>query len=252
MPIPVVKTLLIFVPGILTFPGDSRNWSGRAVTFTHTRSYARAEKVEYFCGPIGRAFGQNNRCHKLYRTLDQYCSPYVQGRDDSPSPRGEGRGEGKPVSPSQQWHITLVGHSNGAAVIIGALSQFPCPRIDSLHLVCGACESSFHKNRLNYLLTRNAVKEVSVYVAKKDLALRLAHTWAGRLLGYGVLGLHGARHVLPSVKRRVREIDWPEYGHSDCWHDNNLAETLSNFMPPSSRSVLECGREERAAAFPST
>jgi pimeloyl-ACP methyl ester carboxylesterase len=143
------------------------------------------------------------------------------------------------------WHITLVGHSNGAAVILDALTQFPCPRIDSLHLVCAACESSFAKNRLNLLLSypENAstlqrlnvatcgIGQVSVYVAKRDLALRLAHSWAGRLLGYGVLGLHGPRHILPSVAARVRVIDWPSFGHSDCWNEDNLNDTLENFIP---------------------
>ena len=215
-----MRSLLIFVPGILTFPGDGRNWSGRAVTFTHLHSASRAEKVEYFCGPIGRAFGQQKRSEKLFRTLDQY-------RDD--------------------WHITLVGHSNGAAVILQTLNQCYCPRIDSLHLVCAACESSFHKNGLNRLLSYpkespavklqhfNAptcgIREVSVYVGQRDLALRLAHSWAGRLLGYGVLGLHGPRHVLPSVEARVHKIAWPQFGHSDCWHDDHLSDTLENFLP---------------------
>lgn len=198
-----MRSVLIFVPGILTFPGDGRNWSGRAVSWTHNHSGACAEKVEYFCGPIGRAFGQRERSRKLFHTLDQY-------RDN--------------------WNITLVGHSNGAAVILDCF-DYPCPQIHSLHLVCGACESSFHANGLNDRLQKDDIGQIAVYVAGKDMMLALAHSWAGRFLGYGILGLHGPKHVSPMIADRVRTITWPAFGHSDCWSDDYLDETLENFLP---------------------
>ena len=58
------QRVTIYVNGILTFPGSSNNWNGRAVTWTHLNRDARAEKVEYFCGPIDRAFGQKERAQK--------------------------------------------------------------------------------------------------------------------------------------------------------------------------------------------
>jgi len=161
--------------------------------------------VEYFCGPIGRAFGQTDRVSKLYRTLDQY-------RDG--------------------WEITMVGHSNGCDVILDALwggAQW-AQREAALHLVCGACESNFHRNGLNTLLSSEMIGRVSVYVAKKDVALRLARSWAGKLLGYGTLGLHGPKYVSPGVAEKVETIEWPSYGHSDCWEDGEFSETMGNFL----------------------
>ena len=205
-----LKKILIFVPGILTFPGASRNWSGRAVTWTHIHTEARAEKVEYFCGPIGRAFGQKQRAEKLAATLNHYAG---------------------------DWEITLVGHSNGADVILDCLSVYPYfPRISSLHLVNAACQASFERNGLNQLIAHNRVGEVFVYVAKKDLALRLASTVLGRRLGYGTLGLHGPRHLTGPSESRTTKILWPDWGHSDCWDDPNLDETLTNFINGRDRS----------------
>ncbi len=195
------KQVCIYVPGILTWPGDADNWDGRAVTWTHNHTDRRAEKVEYFCGPIGRAFGQFSRIKKLYRTLDHY----------------------------RDWEITLVGHSNGAAVILGCL-QSPIPHIANLHLVCGACESNFNKNGINSSLLVKRIGKVFVYIGHKDLALRLAHTIPGKLLGYGTLGLHGPINVAPQLADRVGRLDWNEFGHSTCWHTKQFDRTMAHFV----------------------
>lgn len=187
------------INGILTFPGSSKNWTGRGVTWLNTRTEAKAEKIEYLCGPIGRALGQMDRAYKLWHTLS-----YYDGDDNY-----------------------VVGHSNGADVIISMLRDFPlCPKIRELHLVCGASESDFNRNGLNRLLGTGKIGRVIVYVAKKDEALRLAHTWLGHILGYGTLGLDGPTSVLPSVESSVKTIEWPDYGHSDCWHDDNFEATM--------------------------
>ena len=198
-----MRHVFIFIPGIDTWPGSSRNWDGRAVTWIHTHSEDQAEKVEYFCGPIGRAFGQKDRENKLRRTLNFY-----RGRD-----------------------ITLVGHSNGAAVILQMMAaNTNWPRIQNLHLVCGACEADFNINGLNQLMTQGKVQSVFVYVAEADLALRLAHSWPAKMLGYGVMGLHGPQNVLDSVKRDVGLLSWPHFGHSDCWQDRNFDRTMQHFI----------------------
>jgi hypothetical protein len=196
----------VYVPGILTWPGDAHNWDGRAVTWTLTRCWPElaAEKVEYFCGPIGRAFGQKARAEKLYRTLMRY--------------RNGG------------WRINLVGHSNGCDVILTMLRDFPFwTSVGRVHLVCGAAEASFERNHLNAWLTCGRVQEVIVYRAGLDRALALAHTLPGTLLGYGTLGLHGARDVAPEVAGRVKEKVWLTYGHSDCWSDAVFDLTMQNF-----------------------
>lgn len=199
-----MKRIYIYVPGILTFPGSSKNWDGRAVTRTHTVTDYRAEKVEFFVGVISRAFGQKDRADKLRRTLDYYFG----------------------------WKIILVGHSNGADVITLCLKSFACPIISQVHLVCGACNADFEKNGLNQELRSNKVEGVTVYCAMKDRALSLAHTLPGKLLGYGTLGLAGPTNVDIGVTSRVRVIQWPNFGHSDCWHDDEFDLTMDNFLKP--------------------
>jgi len=190
------------VNGILNFPGCSNNWNGRGVTWLHVSTEAKAEKVEYFCGPIDRAFGQKERALKLNRTLNFY--------------RG--------------WENHIVGHSNGAAVALAMMRDYrKWPDIEHLHLVCGACEADFEKNGLNVWMREGRIGYVTVYVGGKDLALRLAHSWAARLLGYGVMGLHGPLNVAPDVEARVgivTESPWADYGHSTCWDDWNFDTTM--------------------------
>lgn len=206
--------ITIYVPGINTWPGASKNWSGRAVTFTHGFAQASklqwwAEKVEYYCNAISRVFGQKDRAQKLYRTLFYY---------------------------SQFTQKILVGHSNGADVILTMMQDHPAfPHIDALHLVCGATEADFNRNGLNTLLTQGRVGSVFVYIAGKDMALKLAHTWAAKMLGYGVLGLHGPWSVAPEIRERVTEVKngpWIDYGHSDCWSDSEFSKTMGNFLRP--------------------
>jgi hypothetical protein len=188
------------VNGIDTFPGCSENWNGRGVTWLHTNTEARAEKIEYFCGPIDRAFGQKDRAEKLYRTMSFY---------------------------KEGWENVLVGHSNGADVIVDMFENFNgWPNVSQLHLVCAACDADFESNHLNAWLRSGRVGRVSVYTGNRDWALRLAGNPLGRFLGYGALGLHGPLKVAPDVAERVTWVIWPDYGHSDCWHDANFDKTM--------------------------
>lgn len=195
------------VNGILNFPGCSQNWNGRGVTWLHTEPEAlpleaRAEKIEYFCGPIDRAFGQKDRAHKLFLTLDRYHG----------------------------WANTAVGHSNGADVILTMMRDYRgWPTIHRLILICGATNADFEQNGLNAWLRDERVQEVFVCVAGKDLALRLAHGALGKLLGYGTLGLHGPQNVAEDVKGRVTTVwsgPWQHYGHSGCWEPRNFSRTM--------------------------
>lgn len=196
------RTVTIFVNGIMNWPGDASDWNRRAVTFSHTQSETRAEAFLYFCGPIGRAFGQNRRARKLADLLAQY--------------RG--------------WSITLVGHSNGADVILDALSMACWPKIESLHLVSGACEADCIRNGLNFALCSGRIGAVKIYIAGKDIWLRLANSIAGRLLGYGVMGLHGPLNLLPSVADHVGVLTCPEFGHSTWWQDLHFQRTMRHFV----------------------
>jgi len=166
----------------------------------------QAEKVEYFCGPVGRAFGQLGRVDKLSRTMSFY----------------------------HNHKNTVIGHSNGADVVLKCLNDYrDIPLIESVHLVCGACNSDFETNGLNRLLSSGAIDRVVVYIAAKDFMLWLAHTIPGRLLGYGMMGLRGPCNVAENVRHRVkvvRDYPWNDYGHSDCWEDSEFDQTMQNFI----------------------
>lgn len=190
------KTVYIFVNGILTWPGNSRNWNSRAVTFTHLETLNQAEKFEYVVGPVSRVFGQKKRAKKLIDYLDAY--------------------EGRP--------IVLAGHSNGCDVICDALKQRPSIRIKALHLISAACDPDFGKNGINEI----DAAEVVVWIAGKDKALTLANLRISRLLGYGVLGKTGPIKARPGLNCQI--ITRQDYGHSDWFTDTNFRHTLSRIV----------------------
>lgn len=192
----------IYVPGILTVPGDADNWSGRAVTRTHNVTERRAEKVEYFSSVLTRPLFQRTRAEKLARTIDYYFD----------------------------WDRRLIGHSNGCDVILDALKLRGWPRVEELHLVCAACEADFNKNGLNEAILSRCVGRVFVYIAEKDQALRWARTLPGKLFGFGTLGLSGPVNEAPETNDRVAQLEWPNLGHSDCWSDKLFERTMRHFL----------------------
>lgn len=204
------------MPGILSLPGESSNWCGRAVTHTHIYSEVRAEKVEYLSGPgFTRSLFQKRRAAKLRRTLNFYSQPST-------------------LNPQPAWDIRLIGHSNGCDVILDALTLNPQPstlNIRELHLVCAACEGDLQKSGLNDLLLTDQVGRLFVYIAEKDFALRLARV-VGSAFGYGTLGLHGPDNLRHEAAPDVSVIRWPDFGHADCWNENNFANTMQEFLRP--------------------
>lgn len=202
------RTIYLFVNGIATWPGNFTNWNKRAVTFTHTRTESRAEAFEYFTTPLTRPFKEDQRAKHFARALNDYSKA--------------------------GWKIFCVGHSNGCDVVLDGLKRAGWPRVEAVHLVCGACEADFARNGLNYALAFQRLGRAYVYCAGKDLALPLAHTLPGRLLGYGTLGLHGAIHIAESVKDSVGQLWWKDYGHSTCWEPDHFVSTMKHFFtePP--------------------
>lgn len=191
------RTVYIYVPGILTKPGEAKNWCGRAVTRTHLdHPGVCAEKVEYWTRALLRPIGQKGRADKLAKVLHYY--------------RAAG------------WRIVLVGHSNGCDVILDALRDMGWPRIEALHLVSAACEADFRKNGLNEF--GSSIGRIVVYIAGKDFALRMAGWLPGRWLGYGVLGKVGPQNVRAGLKIAI--IREPLYGHSDWFTDANFQGTM--------------------------
>ncbi|HEY4414485.1 MAG TPA: hypothetical protein VGO57_02240 [Verrucomicrobiae bacterium] len=198
------RTIYLFVNGIATWPGNFTNWNKRAVTFTHTHTSARAEAFEYFCTALTRPFREDQRARHFARALRTYSK--------------------------LGWDIICVGHSNGCAVILEGLRQAQWPRVKAVHLVCGACESDFSKNGLNSALAQDRIGHVMVYCAEHDLALPLAHSLIGKMLGYGSLGMDGAIHVADPVEKRVGQLWWKHYGHSSCWLPENFHRTMLHFF----------------------
>ena len=199
------KTIYLFVNGVATWPGNYTNWNKRAVTFTNLLTPHKAEAFEYFCTLLTRPFREDQRAKHFARSLKQYAA--------------------------EKWRIICVGHSNGCDVILDGLRRAGWPKVAAVHLVCGACTADFNVNGLNIALVRERIGQVFVYCALDDFALKLAHTWPGELLGYGTLGLHGALHVLDSVKNRVGQLWWRGYGHSTCWLPEHFHATMGHFFP---------------------
>jgi pimeloyl-ACP methyl ester carboxylesterase len=179
------RTIYIFVNGILTFPGDSRNWTGRAVTHCITNGIL-AEKFEYLSGPgLTRSAFQRNRAAAFARMLSFY----------------------------EDWNLHLIGHSNGADVILDALAMRGWPRLSSLHLFSPACDEDCDKSGLNSVRTAATF----IYIAEKDWALRLGGSPVGRFFGFGRLGLAGpVNYHSPAPYHILRK---PNYGH-DTWFDS--------------------------------
>lgn len=191
------RTIAIFVNGILTMPGDSRNWTGRAVTWAHTRGRAVfAEKVEYFVGPVGRSLRQKKRAQKLCRTLSFYLH--------------------------SGWKIVLAGHSNGCDVILDALALASFPEIAEIHLVSGACHADCVKSGLNRVIADRKV----VYIAGNDWALKLAATPIGRVLGYGVLGSEGPTNFNGNIEVVLE----PQFGHGTWFASEHFDHTMRRLL----------------------
>lgn len=200
------KVVHFYVPGIRTIPGESRNWDGRAVTHTHLFSNARGEKIEYLTTALLRPFFQGRRTAKIIRTASFYAA----------------------------WRKKFIGHSNGTDVILDAFDADPSLSCDEMHLVCAACEADCDKNGLNAALQDGRIGHLFIYVAGRDLALKLAARWFERtILGYGTLGLHGPKKLLATVSHMVTVIKappWTHYGHSECWSNQNFAATMAHFL----------------------
>ena len=193
------QTIHIFVNGILTRPGASDNWTGKAVTWTHLRTGHRAEKIEYFSGLLTRTLFEGVRAHKLAKTLSYYLAA--------------------------DFDVHLAGHSNGCDVILDALRLLKWPRIASLHLISAACSADCHKNGLNE--AADSIGNITVWIGEKDWALNLAGTKTGWLLGFGNLGLTGPKNTT----REIEVIREP-LGHGDWFNDTHFDRTMERLTSP--------------------
>lgn len=202
------RRVYIYVNGIMTFPGLSRNWNRRAVTWTHLNTPHRAESLEYLVGPFTRPFFQGYRARKLLRKIRYY---HAHG-----------------------WEICLVGHSNGCDVIMDALvlawrERITVHRVD---LIAAACSNDCRRNGVNLVMGHGSkTRRLVIYRSSADRALQLATSLFGQFLGYGALGLYGPKHL---TEKGVRLINDDACGHSD-WlaEEGRFHLTMSQITNPS-------------------
>lgn len=198
-----MKRIVIYVNGIMNQPGDAKNWTDRAVSWTHKHTEFRAEKFEYFCGVLTRRLFQAGHAQDLADMIEDYH------QDDD------------------HFKIVLVGHSNGCDLIVRALKLVnPFLEIEAVHLISAACDPDFSSNGLNDLFREGRLEHATVYVAGADLPMKIAE-WTGKVLqkiglGYGTLGRRGP--VNNAHPDKVKLIERTVFGHStwfrpDCFEE---------------------------------
>jgi hypothetical protein len=202
------ELVFIYVNGIRTTPGSDKNWNGRAVTWTHLRARALqqihdaenvvAERCEYPTLAVTRWLNHG-------KWVDRFCGIVSHYHN-------------------QGFRIRVAAHSNGANVALDGLSKLRWPAIEMLDLLSPACESD-----LPYLtpLLGGPVRRLRVWQAGRDMPLKIADNFMGRLLGFGVLGRRGPFGIPePYMVQYVEKIVEPEWGHSTRFDDEHFDATM--------------------------
>lgn len=209
------KTIVLFERGINGFGsiiGEWHNWPNQAITWVHKNTEYRAQTLTYFTSPWFAGLTRHFRALNFSKLIRSYSC--------------------------HDWRIIGVGHSEGTATFLLALRLAGWPRVESLHLLCGAANADFRTNGLNWALKTGAVGQVHCYTAGNDGAMWQENTWLGKLFfdlprRARPLGLTGPRNVDEAVEGRVkqhRDHPWHDYGHSDCWLSRNFDQTLKEVL----------------------
>ena len=198
-----MQTVYIFINGIRAFPGDSRGWTDRAVTWTHLNTAHRAEKFEYFTTATFRRLYLNWWAAELAHLVVRYRRA--------------------------NHKVVLVGHSNGCEVIVRALSKIH-DRVEEVHLISPACDSDFCRTELNCRMHDERLGRICVYRGGSDWAMTCAKITSIPLrllgLGYGYLGLTGPIGVAQACRDRVEELVEPDFGHSTWFNEEAFDRTM--------------------------
>src|SRR5262245_50662664 len=121
------RRVYFFTTGINNFPGDAKNFTGRAVTHVQTHEdyrelHARAEKIEYLSTAMTRSWFEGMRAEKLARTAG---NEFYRDAD------------------FEKIHVV---HSNGGDVFCDAFEKNPALVCKRVHLVCPANNADFETN----------------------------------------------------------------------------------------------------------
>ena len=205
------ETCFFFVRGIAGHASDFMEWQWRAADWCNQNTPHKARTISYSTEFWSVWIRRKWRARRLARVLRGYSV--------------------------LDWRLVLVGHSEGTVLILDALRAAGWPRVEALHLVCGACDADFERNGINWALRSGAIGKVHVYIGGNDQAMWWENLVLGRLL-FGIsdrsypLGLHGPKNVSVQYKDKVvvhRESPWDEYGHSTCWDKANFDKTMACF-----------------------
>lgn len=200
------RVIYLFNRGILGWQsifGDWGNWPNQSVSWIHNQTEAKAQTLTYFTGPILAGLTRPHRAHNQADMMKQY----------------------------PDWDINVVAHSEGTATDCLALQYARWPKIKTLHLVCGACDSDYQRLGLNAALALGRIQRVFVYIGGRDKAMKLEDTWVGSLCfglqtAHTPMGLNGPVNQTPTAKERTTIIKWDDYGHSTCWDGNHFERTM--------------------------
>lgn len=204
-----MKTIYIFERGILGWQsifGDWLNWPNQAIAWIHKNTPHKAQTLTYFTGFIFPALTRKRRAKNFAKLLNTY--------------RAYG------------WRIVLIAHSEGTATGLLAWKLAGYPLVDELHLVCGACDSDFEQNGINHAVSLERVKQIFVYVAEQDRAMKLEDSYPGSIC-FGLqchgtpLGLNGPTHQTNLSFERTTVRRWKWFGHSTCWVSQHFNTTLT-------------------------
>ena len=211
--------IFLFVPGINNWGavfGDFRDWPVEAPVYVNSNPAClfhgvRSQSFMYMTTALTVSFMQKYRSESLSRLIAAYSR--------------------------LGYPIHLFGHSNGTRVILDALRYGSWPSVQSLHLICGACDGDWQSNGLNAAMMTGRVKRCFVYMAGKDGAMHVENTLLGKLLfGIGLkdkpLGLTGPANVVMSLREQMKRdtIVWPNYDHSTCWEPIYFKSTMAELV----------------------
>lgn len=184
--------------------GGWGEWPNQAVAWAHNQTEFKAQTLTYFTGPILAALTRKRRAASFLDMIRKY----------------------------QGWNINIIAHSEGTATVLRSLRMGDWPKIGSLHLLCGACDSDCRSNGLNMALAKGAIDRLHVYVAGQDKAMKLEDTWIGcicfGLQTWGTpMGLDGPKFQTDGAIQRTTVHRWPTFGHSTCFEPVNFNATMS-------------------------
>ena len=199
----------IFINGIYTNPGSQDAWTDRAVTYINTTTRHKAEKLEYLATALSRRIKQQKIAVYLFDMIKVYRR--------------------------HKFDVVLIGHSNGADIIIRTLKMCDKAGIHILgvHLLSPACSRDPQENKLNIMVDSLKIRDLNIYIAGKDHmmdAARLSKKILGFLgLGYGSLGGLSKEEAI-KLYGKDRIVYREDFGHSTWFKYVHLHRTMKTIL----------------------